>query len=609
LVTNHSPADKALRLLRDVFGFETFRGPQAAVIEHVTAGGDALVILPTGGGKSLCYQLPAMLRDGAAIVVSPLIALMQDQVEALRQYGIRAAPINSTLPPDVAADAERRMVDGQFDLVYVAPERLTQPRFLDRLARTKLALFAIDEAHCVSQWGHDFRPEYRQLTVLHERFPHVPRIALTATADEPTRRDIAEQLELADARRFITGFDRPNIRYTVVPKANAKRQLLAFVQDRHVGASGIVYCATRRRAEQVAAWLSEQHIAAVPYHAGLDKAVRHDHQRRFVNTEGLVIVATIAFGMGIDKPDVRFVAHLDLPRSIEAYYQETGRAGRDGLAADAWLAYGAGDASRIRRLIDDSQASDQQKWIEHAKLNAMLGLCETTRCRRQVLLAYFGEELAQPCGNCDTCLSPTETYDGTVDAQKALSNVYRTRQRFGAAHLADVLIGSTSEKVTRSGHDRVSTYGIGSDRTRRQWVSIYRQLISLGLLAVDGEHGSLTLTEAAWPVMRGQRNVELRDESTLRRGRPDQDRSGPAEIKPLTGDEVRLFEALRALRRQLARKQRVPPYVVFGDRSLVDMVKRRPQSLEAMAAVHGVGEAKLRRYGEDFLEALAEADA
>lgn len=595
-----SIVNQPLSVLRETFGFEAFRGDQQAIIEHVIAGGDALVIMPTGGGKSLCYQVPALVRRGVAIVVSPLIALMADQVAALRQYGIRAAFINSSLSVRAAHEAEQAMERGELSLVYVAPERLCTARFCDLLTRTPVSLFAIDEAHCVSQWGHDFRPEYRQLSVLHERFPTVPRLALTATADLPTRCDIIERLNLADARQFIGGFDRPNIRYRVIARRGGVRQLIDYLQ-RHRGESGIVYCMSRSRTEDVAASLVEAGFKALPYHAGLERRMRDHHQQRFSNEPDTIIVATIAFGMGIDKPDVRFVVHMDLPKSIEAYYQETGRAGRDGLPAEALLTYSAGDAMRIRRFIDQGESPDAQKQIEHRKLNALLGFCETTVCRRRVLLEYFGQSLEQPCGNCDACLEPVEQYDGTEDARKALSNVYRTEQRYGAAHLADVLIGSESEKIRQAGHDRVSTYGIGRDRPRAQWQSIYRQLVAMGLLEVCGEFGSLRLTDAAWPVLKGTQPVALRKEQP--RLRPERSTGAPTSpaAQLASATDRRLFDALRSRRRELAAEQDVPAYVVFADKSLLDMVRRKPLTLSQMASVHGVGRAKLDRYGQSFL--------
>jgi ATP-dependent DNA helicase RecQ len=592
-----------LEILRTVFGYDGFRGHQAEIIDRVIAGGDALVLMPTGGGKSLCYQIPALCRGGVGLVVSPLIALMQDQVVALRQLGVRAAAINSALAPAEAAAREREMRQGGLDLVYVAPERLLTPAFLDHLEACELALFAIDEAHCVSQWGHDFRPEYRQLTVLHERFAGVPRIALTATADETTRRDIVERLELERGQVYIAGFDRPNIRYRVALKESPRTQLLRFLGDEHRGECGIVYCATRKRVEETAAWLADKGFAALPYHAGLDKAVRERNQDRFLKEDGVVIVATIAFGMGIDKPDVRFVAHLDLPGSLEAYYQETGRAGRDGLPSNAWMVFGLQDVVRQRQFIDGSTAPDQQKRIERGKLEALLGYCETTRCRRQVLLEYFGDS-CELCGNCDTCLEPVDSFDGTVAAQKALSCVYRTGQRFGAAYVIDVLLGTENERIQRFGHDRLSTFGIGGDFSRNEWRSIFRQLIALGLLVVDAEHGGLSLAPDAQAVLRGERSLELRrDPARQPRAK------APRAKAPITLEDAAdadLFEALRARRLALAREQGVPPYVVFHDSTLREMAQARPRTTDDLAGISGVGAKKLERYGADFLAVIAE---
>ena len=595
-----------LEILRSVFGFEAFRGEQAAIVDHVVGGGDALVLMPTGGGKSLCYQVPALCRPGTAVVVSPLIALMRDQVEALRQLGIRAAALNSSLAPGEAIHVERELEAGELDLVYVAPERLLTRTFLALLERCRLALFAIDEAHCVSQWGHDFRPEYRQLAVLHERFPAVPRLALTATADVPTRRDILEQLKLTGSRVFVASFDRPNIRYRIQPKVNPRRQLKAFVEGEHKGEAGIVYVQTRAKAEETARWLADQGVAALPYHAGLDSALRARNQERFLKDEGVVMVATIAFGMGIDKPDVRFVAHLDLPKSIEAYYQETGRAGRDGLPSDAWMVYGLDDLVRQRQFIEQSAAPDAQKRIERRKLEALLGLCEATRCRRQVLLGYFGENLPEPCGNCDTCLEPPESFDATEAARKALSCVYRTGQIFGAQHVIDVLLGGDTERVRKFRHQRLSTYGIGGDLSREEWRSIFRQLVAQDLLAVDVEgHGGLRLGPAARPVLRGEQVVELRRE-LLRKPPAAGDAQGRTRRSVAFGDPAAegLFQALRAKRLALAKAQGVPPYVIFHDSTLAEMACARPRHLHQFAALSGVGQAKLERYGEDFLAVI-----
>ena len=599
-------AEPALERLRHVFGFDQFRGEQAEVVDCLIDGGDALVLMPTGGGKSLCYQLPALLRPGTGIVVSPLIALMQDQVEALRQLGIAAACLNSSLAPGEADAVERQFVAGELDLLYVAPERLLTPRFLSLLDRVPLALFAIDEAHCVSQWGHDFRPEYRELTALHERWPGVPRIALTATADAPTRREIVERLRLEDARQFVGSFDRPNIRYRVAAKDDGRRQLLAFLESRR-GASGIVYCLSRRKVEATAGFLAESGFDALPYHAGLDTKIRSANQRRFLQEDGVVIVATIAFGMGIDKPDVRFVAHLDLPKSIEGYYQETGRAGRDGDPADAWLAYGLGDAVLLRRMIEEGEAGEERKRLERRKLDALLGYCESTTCRRQQLLAYFGEPHPGQCGNCDNCLQPPSTWDGTVAAQKALSCVYRTGQRFGAAHLVDVLRGADTAKVRQFGHDALSTYAIGGDLDAGQWRSVFRQLVAGGLLDVDIEgHGALRLTAASEEVLKGRRTLSMRLEPPAReRKRARAARKAEAAPADLPVDAMARFDQLREWRATMAREQNVPAYVIFHDATLRAIALADPDGLDALRLINGVGDRKLERYGEAVLETLA----
>ena len=593
----------AEQILLSVFGYPAFRGNQAAVVAHLIDGGDALVLMPTGGGKSLCYQIPALVRDGTAIVISPLIALMHDQVAALTQLGVRAAFLNSTLDARTAAETEQRLLRGEYDLLYVAPERLLTARFLDLLARSNIALFAIDEAHCVSQWGHDFRPEYRELCVLHERFPQVPRIALTATADGPTRREIVERLGLADAHQFVASFDRPNIQYRVVQKNDTRRQLLEFLAG-HEGEAGIIYCLSRKKVDETAAWLAAGGRQALPYHAGLDAQTRSGNQQRFLQEEGVVMVATIAFGMGIDKPTVRFVAHLDLPKSMEGYYQETGRAGRDGLPANAWLAYGLGDVVMLRRMVDDSESSEERKRLERQKLDALLGFCESTRCRRQSLLQYFGEDYARACGNCDNCLEPPQTWEGTLAAQKALSCVYRTGQRFGAAHLIDVLLGKVTDKATQFGHDRLSTFGIGKELSELQWRGVFRQLAATGLLAVDtGGYGGLNLTPASRPVLKGEQSVTFRVEAQ-RKGRAKQPKTARRQIGLAPEDEV-LWQALREARLQLARGQAVPPYVIFHDATLMEIASRKPRNLHEFAQISGVGEHKLEKYGKLFLEVVA----
>ncbi len=595
----------ALDVLQRVFGYPAFRGSQAEIIDHVAGGGDALVLMPTGGGKSLCYQIPALLRPGCGVVVSPLIALMQDQVDALTQAGVRAACLNSTLAWQEAQAVEKKLFSGDLDLVYIAPERLLLERslaMLDALAEAgRLALFAIDEAHCVSQWGHDFRPEYLQLSALHERYPAVPRIALTATADAATRREMLERLGLDAARVFVSSFDRPNIRYTVVEKDNPRRQLLGFLTGRR-GQAGIVYCLSRKKVDETAAWLDTQGYPALPYHAGLPQAERAANQRRFLREDGLVMVATIAFGMGIDKPDVRFVAHLDLPKSIEAYYQETGRAGRDGDAAEAWMSYGLQDVALQQARIAESGAGDEQKRLETQRLTTLLAYCEAPRCRRQVLLNYFGEP-GEACGNCDVCLEPPELWDGTVAAQKALSAIFRTGQRFGAAHLIDVLRGKASDKARQWRHDALPTFGVGADLDESAWRSVFRQLAAAGLVQVDlAEHGALRLTDAARPVLRGEQPVSLR--RAVRRGRPPPTARSTATADLRPGD-AGLFEALRRWRSDTARELGVPAYVILHDRSLRELAELRPSSRDTLATVSGIGAAKIERYGDALLALIA----
>ncbi|MDA3914058.1 DNA helicase RecQ [Oleiagrimonas sp.] len=599
-----------LDILSNVFGYSAFRGRQQSVIDHVVGGGDAMVLMPTGGGKSLCYQIPALLRPGTAIVVSPLIALMQDQVEALHQFGVSAAFLNSSLEGAAQAEVERRFLGGGLKLLYVAPERLLTGRFLELMGRVELSLFAIDEAHCVSQWGHDFRPEYRQLTVLHERFPEVPRIALTATADTPTRGEIVERLALQDAEQFIASFDRPNIRYSIVHKDQPKQQLKAFLKGRE-GESGIVYCLSRRKVEETAEWLVGQGVSAVPYHAGLEAATRSANQQRFLREDGIVVCATIAFGMGIDKPDVRFVAHLDLPKSLEGYYQETGRAGRDGLPAEAWMAYGLNDLVTLAQFIQRSEASEERKRLERSKLDALLAFAETTACRRQRLLGYFGEERAEPCGNCDNCLDPPPTWDATEAAQMALSCVYRTGQRYGTGYLIDVLLGKDNDRVRSNEHDSLNVFGIGGELDARQWRGVFRQLVAAGLLAPDTEgYGSLRLTEEARPVLRGERALHLRrepDRLQRRASRRGSGAGGERRSLEIAAHEEPLWNALREARARLAREQGVPAYVIFHDATLYAMLRERPEDREALAAISGIGERKLERYGEDFLKVLQDA--
>ncbi|MGV3656073.1 MAG: DNA helicase RecQ [Noviherbaspirillum sp.] len=598
---------RALHILQTVFGYPSFRGQQAEIIEVLASGGDALVLMPTGGGKSLCYQIPALLRDGTGVVVSPLIALMQDQVDALAEVGVRAAFLNSTLDFDEVLRIERRMRAGDLDLLYVAPERLLTPRCLDLLESSRIALFAIDEAHCVSQWGHDFRPEYIKLSVLHERFPGVPRIALTATADRETRAEIAERLQLEDARQFVSSFDRPNIRYQIVEKTNGRQQLLHFIQSEHTGDAGVVYCLSRKKVEEVAEFLAGHGINALPYHAGMGAEARAQNQARFLREEGIVMVATIAFGMGIDKPDVRFVAHLDLPKSMEGYYQETGRAGRDGAPADAWMAYGLQDVVQQRRMIDESDADEHFKRLQSTKLDAMLGLCETLGCRRVRLLNYFGQE-GQPCGNCDTCLNPPVSFDGTVEVQKLLSAIYRVDQRFGAGHVLDVLRGIDSEKIRQWRHDKLSVFGVGSDRGEAEWRAILRQAIALGLVSVDHEaYGALKLAEAARPVLRGEQAIQLR-----RYEKPVRQKQKRGAAKPgsyvelgLTPEEQAIFERLRWWRMETAREHNVPAYVIFHDATMREIARAKPASLDDLRGVSGVGEKKLETYGEEIIALIA----
>ena len=600
----------ALQTLHDVFGYATFKGEQEAVVAHVTAGGDALVLMPTGGGKSLCYQLPALLREGVGIVVSPLIALMQDQVDALKQLGVRAAFLNSSQDVDEAREITAQLMRGHLQIVYVAPERLLMASFLALLEQIQegagIALFAIDEAHCVSQWGHDFRPEYRQLTVLHERFPQVPRIALTATADAPTRAEIVERLKLEEAQQFISSFDRPNIRYRITQKANARQQLEKFLEAEHANDAGIIYCLSRRKVEETAMWLQSRGWDALPYHAGLDASMRQQNQRRFLRDEGVIMVATVAFGMGIDKPNVRFVAHLDLPKSMEAYYQETGRAGRDGLPANAWMTYGLGDVVSMRKMLDAGDAPEQRKAVERQKLDALLGFCESTSCRHQALLRYFGEQHPGDCQQCDNCLNPVDTWDATQAVQMALSCVYRTGQRFGVLHLIDVLLGKSTPRVEQFQHHQLSTFGIGKALSQQQWSSVYRQLVAGGYLESDVEaYGGLKLAEAARAVLKGESDVWLRRDAEVVSARVSKaERGARAKEGYEEVSDNPLWHALKAKRMELAREQGVPPYVIFHDSTLLEILNQKPTSLIEMSQITGIGQAKLMRYGDAFLEVL-----
>ncbi|WP_236570276.1 DNA helicase RecQ [Streptomyces mexicanus] len=613
---------EALATLHRVFGYEAFRGEQEAVIEHVVAGGDAVVLMPTGGGKSLCYQIPALVRPGTGIVVSPLIALMQDQVDALRALGVRAGFINSTQDFDERRVVEAEFLAGELDLLYLAPERLRLDATLDLLSRGKISVFAIDEAHCVSQWGHDFRPDYLALSLLGERWPDVPRIALTATATRATHQEITQRLNMPDARHFVASFDRPNIQYRIVPKSDPKKQLLAFLREEHAGDAGIVYCLSRNSVEKTAEFLTRNGIEAVPYHAGLDAGTRAAHQSRFLREDGLVVVATIAFGMGIDKPDVRFVAHLDLPKSVEGYYQETGRAGRDGLPSTAWMAYGLNDVVQQRKLIQSGEGDEAFRRRAAAHLDAMLALCETAQCRRGQLLAYFGQDPDPAgCGNCDTCLTPPETWDGTIAAQKVLSTVVRLQrergQKFGAGQIVDILLGKRTGKVIQFDHDQLSVFGKGQELTEGEWRGVVRQLLAQGLLAVEGEYGTLVLTDASASVLRSERTVPLRKEPK----RPAASRPGSASSSSASGrskgrtaaaelpeELLPAFEALRAWRAEQAREQGVPAYVIFHDATLREIVTVRPTSVAELGTVGGVGEKKLATYGEGVLAVLASLD-
>ena len=601
------PRESALKVLQAIYGYPSFRGQQAEIIEHVIAGKNAFVLMPTGAGKSLCYQIPALCRPGIGIIISPLIALMQDQVDALTQLGVKAGAINSSLPGEHIARMKRMIRAGELDLVYVAPERLLMEDFLALLHESRIALFAIDEAHCVSQWGHDFRVHYAQLTVLAEQFPDVPRIALTATADKPTRRDIVEQLSLADGRTFVAGFDRPNIHYSIVAKDGPQKQLLHFLRTTHPRDSGIVYCLSRKSVEETADWLQSEKFTALPYHAGMTAEDRARNQERFLREDSVIMVATIAFGMGIDKPDVRFVAHMTIPKNIEAYYQETGRAGRDGLPANALMLYGVQDAGQLRSFIDDSSAPDAQKRIEHQKLNALLGLCEAASCRRKILLEYFGDS-SEACGNCDTCQTAPVTFDGTVAAQKALSCAYRTGERFGMGYLIDVLLGKGDERMARFGHEKISTFGIGTEHTKNEWQSIFRQLVALHLLNADAsEFGSLKITADGHAFLKKRETLRLRQFTG--RAKVAVASSAKAQITFENEADTALFAAFKAMRLELARAQNVAPFVIFHDRVLREIVLRRPRSLLELSRVSGVGQAKIERYGKTILGVIAKSES
>ena len=596
-------SQKALEILNNLYGYDSFRGHQAEIIETVSAGNNALVLMPTGGGKSLCYQIPSLVRDGVGVIITPLIALMQDQVDAMQQLGVKAAFLNSILSHSEQNTIEQQLRAGQLDLLYIAPERLIQPYTQELLANCKLALFAIDEAHCVSQWGHDFRADYLSLSLLQERFPSIPRIALTATADVRTRKEIVERLSLTDARVFVSGFDRPNIRYAIANKTTVKKQLLDFLKQRQ-NEAGIVYCLSRKKVEDTAAWLTQQGFTALPYHAGLPAQLRQTHQKRFLRDDGVIIVATIAFGMGIDKPDVRFVAHLDLPKSIEAYYQETGRAGRDGLPADAWMVFGLQDVVRLQQMAQESDGSEQFKRAERHKLDAMLGLCEVTSCRRKVLLNYFADNAPDQCGNCDNCQIPPQTWDATEAAQKLLSCVYRTGQRFGAMHMMDVLQGKETDKVVQHGHQQQSTFGLGKNIHEAQWRSLIRQLVVRGLLRVDIEgYSALQLTDLCRPVLKGEQSLFLRIEEIKAptAKKPGSKSARKAQILP---EDQELWDELRECRKMLAEESNVPPYVIFHDVTLKEMLDTMPTSEAEMLRINGVGESKLEKYGDDFLHIL-----
>ena len=602
----HKSAKSPLSILKHTYGYDQFRGQQAEIIDYIVGGGDAFVLMPTGSGKSLCYQIPAMCREGVGVVVSPLIALMQDQITALEQLGIAAGAINSGMPPAEVFHVKQKLENDQLDLLYVAPERLVMPEFLDLLDEVKIALFAIDEAHCVSQWGHDFRPDYTALTLLAERFEEIPRVALTATADQATRKDIVERLKLDKGKTFIGGFDRPNIHYSILERNNPKKQVHDFITTNHPKDSGIIYCISRKKVEDMAEWLQKKNIHALPYHAGLPAEVRSKNQDRFLREDKVIIVATIAFGMGIDKPDVRFVAHMNIPKSIEAYYQETGRAGRDGLPSNAYMIYGMDDAVMQRNWIEDSEAPEIQKRIEHQKLNALLGLCEAAICRRQILLEYF-DDSGEPCGNCDTCDTKPETFDGTTPAQMALSAVYRTGQRFGMVYVVDVLLGVAEKRIIQFGHDQQSTFGIGKEWSKPEWQNIFRQLVSRNLLMVDvNEYNGIKITKKGFAFLKRKESIEFRKLSLKRKAtRNKASRTSKPVLDNVT--EQNLFEKLKEARQVMAKKRRVPAYVIFHDKTLIELAEIRPQSFEEMLEINGIGEAKLKKFGQTLLDVILAA--
>lgn len=593
-----------IEVLKSVFGYDSFRHQQQAIIDTLVEGGDVLTLMPTGGGKSLCYQIPAIVRPGVGVVVSPLIALMKDQVDALHQVGVSAAYLNSTLTSYEQREVEEAIRNEDIQLLYVAPERLMMESTLSLLSQCRISLFAIDEAHCVSQWGHDFRPEYQQLSVLHQRFPEVPRIALTATADQRTKQEIITQLGLDAAQVFVHSFDRPNIRYHVNEPTNSKNDLWSFISTHHADDAGVVYCLSRKKVEETAQWLTGKGRIALAYHAGMPVEIRNEHQQRFLREQGIIIVATVAFGMGIDKPDVRFVAHLSLPKSMESYYQETGRAGRDGEAANAWMAYGMQDMVLQRQMVENSEGNDAYKQVQIQKLNALLGYCELVGCRRQTILAYFDEELSEPCGNCDNCLTPPKTWDGTQAAQKALSTVYRCEQRFGVTYLINVLMGKSDDRIVRFGHDKVSTFGIGTELNANQWKGVFRQLIASNYLQVVGDYNSLKLTSKCRPILKGEQQVQLRE---LRSSKPKRE-SKSSQVLDLSPSDVAQFEALKEVRSSLARAQNVPAYIICHDASLKAVAQQRPQSLEQLGQISGFGESKVSKFGEQLL-AVVEPNA